>query len=202
MTRILLGVLSAFALFLTMSVPASAQETIPVCIQGFEDTPGVQYLTEAQIAEIEATVPDPNEPAPPKVVGYPDPATGSCATENGELMEYDPAIYTPICVPSGPDGDGPLVVQFGINHYLEGATDVIYADPVTGSCAEEDTSESAPGGGNSDADTDEGATSGLPNTGAGIAAGNDHPALMIILGLASASALLFGAGLRTSRRPV
>ncbi len=200
MKRIVLGPLSVLALLLTMSVPASAQETIPVCIQGFEEGPGVQYRTQEQIADIEATVADPGESAPPKVVGYPDPATGSCATENGELLEYDPEFFTPICVPSGAEGDGPLVVQFAIPHFLTGASGVIYADPDTGSCAEEDTSESAPGGGNSNADTDEDPTSTLPNTGAGIITGDDRSALMIVLGFASVSALLFVAGLRTARR--
>ena len=201
MKRMVLGPLSVLALLLTMSVPASAQETIPVCIQGFEGTPGVKYLTEEIIADIEATVEDPRESASPKVVGYPDPATGSCATENGSLLEYDPEIYTPICVPSGAEGDGPLVVQFAINHYLSEDSGVIYADPDTGSCAEVDTSGSAPGGGDSDSGTDEGSTSELPDTGAGIITGDDQSALMIVLGFASVSALLFVGGLRTARRP-
>jgi len=210
MKRCTFALFAAFALLLTMSVPASAQETIPVCIQVFEGLPGVQYLTEEQIAEIEAIVEDPQESAPPKVVGYPDPATGSCATENGELLEYDPEFSTPICVPSGADGNGPLVVQFVFTHYLPAVEDPIFADPETGSCVQEETTEdeTTPDESESGTDTDENTGSGtntaadtaseLPNTGTGtVATSND---LAAMLGFASVSALLFVAGVRFSRR--
>lgn len=107
---------------------------IAVCISSFEDPIHVEWLTEEQIAEIEALVEDPFEPPPPKIVGYPDPETGSCATENGELKDYDPDVYTPICVPSGPDRNGPLIVQLAINHYLPAYHNLVLADPVTGAC--------------------------------------------------------------------
>ena len=200
MKRIIVSTLSAFALLITMWGTASAQEAIPVCIQGFEGTPGVEYYTEAQIAEIEAVVDGPGDIPSPKVTGYPDPATGSGATENGELMEYDSEFFTPICVLSGPEGDGPRVVQFAINHYLTEESEVIYAAPVTGSC-DDDSSESVPDQNGTDADAQDGSTTELPNTGVGaISAGDGDGALVSFLGVVSVSALLFASGVRASRR--
>ena len=63
MTRVVFGVLSAFALLLPVSVlsgmgaaqaQGSGEDLIPVCVEYFESTPGVEYLTQAQIEEIEA----------------------------------------------------------------------------------------------------------------------------------------------------
>lgn len=107
-----------------------------VCVQGFEQPIRVMYLTDEQIADIEQQVDDPGEPPGLEIVRYPDPETGSCATENGELMDYDPDLTTPICVPSGLRGEGPLVVQFAPNHYLPAYGDVILADPETGACSD------------------------------------------------------------------
>lgn len=45
-------------------------------------------------------------------------------------------------------------------------------------------------------------TTGLPNTGAGVVRGNNQAMLLTVLGVTSASALLVGLGLRTARRPV
>lgn len=145
MRRITFGLLSAVALLLTMSAQAGmgaaqAQETddtlIPVCVENFESPVHVEYLTQAEIDGIEAewAAYDNSDIPPPRIVGSPDPATESCATENGVLRTYDPAFFTPVCVPSGPEGDGPLVPQFVSNHYLPGYGDVILADPVTGAC--------------------------------------------------------------------
>ena len=117
-----------------------AQELTAVCVSSFESPIHVEYLTDEQIAEIEALVEDPAEPPPPEIVGYPDPETGSCATENGELKDYDPDVYTPVCVPSGPEGAGPLIVQLAINHYLPAYDAVILADPVTGACPDQEPS--------------------------------------------------------------
>jgi len=77
---------------------------------------------------------------------------------------------------------------------------LIFADPDTGSCAEGDTSGTAPGGGESGTGADENPTTELPATGAGIITGDDSSALMTVLGFASVSALMFVAGLRTARK--
>lgn len=129
---------------------------IPVCVQSFEAAPSVQYLNQAQIDEIETTwaAYDESDIPPSQITGYPDSATGSCATENGEPIDYDPDTYTLICVPSGPEGDGQLVPQLAINQYLQGAEDVILADPDTGGCSPEDPLSPAPGEG------EDGATGG------------------------------------------
>lgn len=148
MGHVILGRLAALALLLAVfalsgSAAAQAQGSgeglIPVCVQGFESTPGVQYLTQAQIDEIEATgaAYDQSDIPPPQVTGYPDPATGSCATENGVPVDFDPEFFTLVCVGSGPGGDGPLVPQLAINHYLGNADDVILADPATGACSQQ-----------------------------------------------------------------
>lgn len=50
------------------------------------------------------------------------------------LEAYDPETSTPICVPSGPEGNGPLIVEFAWNQYLPAYVDVILADQVTGAC--------------------------------------------------------------------
>lgn len=152
MKHVILGRLAAFALLLVISAfssmgTAQAQGSdeglIPVCVQGFESTPGCKYLTQAQIDEIEATwaAYDQSDIPPPQITGYPDPATGSCATESGVPVDYDPEFYTLVCVGSGPEGDGPLVPQLAINHYLGGADDIILADPETGACPQEEVAE-------------------------------------------------------------
>ena len=131
-------------------------ELIPICVQYFESAPSVQYLTEAQIDEIEAiwAAYDQSDIPPPQITGYPDPATGSCATENGVPIDYDPDSYTLICVPSGPEGTGPLVPQLAINQYLQESEDVILADPDTGDCSPDDASSPEPGEGDDGATVD------------------------------------------------
>lgn len=151
MRRVIFGMLSAFALLLTVSSlsgmgAAQAQESgdlTPVCVVGFESPVVVLYLTQAEIDEIEAewAAYDYTESPPPRITGYPDPATESCATENGVLKDYDPAFSTPVCVPSGPERDGPLVPQFVSNRYLPAYENVILADPVTGACAQREATE-------------------------------------------------------------
>jgi len=152
MRRVTFGMLSAFALLLTVSASegtdavqaqASGDDLIPVCVQWFESPVLVEYFTQSQIDEIETTwaAYDYSDIPPPQIMGYPDPATESCATENGALKDYDPAFSTPICVPSGSERDGPLVPQFESNHYLRGYQDVILADPVTGACPQQEVND-------------------------------------------------------------
>lgn len=123
---------------------AQAQESdgslTAVCISSFESPIRPAYLTDEQIEEINQLEQDPLEPPVPEIVGYPDPLTGSCATEDGVLIPYDPELNTPICVPSGPERNGPLVVVLAINHYLPGYENVVFADPVTGVCPDQETS--------------------------------------------------------------
>lgn len=201
----------ALSTFTGSAAAQEGEETLTaVCIQGFEEPIHVEYLTDAQIAEIEGLEQDPNESPVPQIVGFPDPATGSCATENGELMEYDPDLTTPICVPSGPRGET-FVVQFVANRYLPSYENVILADPETGACPDgestepigDDTmSEDEPtadetgevGNDADDSTTDAGMTDddtvvadhdaseviGLPNTGSGIPAQQDHSRTLFI----------------------
>lgn len=154
MRRTTFGMLLAVGLLLAVSASsgvdvAQAQgadgDLIPVCVQGFESTPGVEYLTQAQIDEIEATwaAYDNKDIPPPRITGYPDPATGSCATENGVPIDYDPAVYTLVCVGSGPEGDGPLVPRLAISRYLTAESDVVLADPETGACPEQGAADDA-----------------------------------------------------------
>ncbi len=214
----LLVAVAAITLLLTGlaggSVAAQDGDLTPVCIEAFETAPYVEYLTDEQIAELEATVDDGTDIPPPKIVGYPDPETGSCATVNGELPEYDPNVYTPICVPSGPDRDGPLVVQWALTHFLPAFSDPILADPETGACPGEDGPSTGEDGSSGE---DEGASSGddgsaaeaedaasgtasettaLPRTGAGAtapdASGQVMPAALLLI-----AATLVGAGIVT-----
>jgi len=152
MRRVIFVMLSAFALLLTVSAlsgvgtvraQASDDDLIPVCVQAFESPVYVDYLTQAQIDEIEAewAAYDYSDIPPAQIIGYPDPATESCATENGVLKAYDPEFFTPVCVPSGPERDGPLVPQFVSNHYLPGYEDVILTDPGTGACPQQEVTE-------------------------------------------------------------
>lgn len=142
----LLLVMTAFSGMGTTQAQGSDKGLIPVCVQAFESPVYVDYLTQAQIDEIEATwaAYDQSDIPPPQITGYPDPTTESCATENGVLKDYDPAFSTPVCVPSGPERDGPLVPQFVSNHYLPAYEDVILADPETGACLQAETSEPLP----------------------------------------------------------
>ena len=219
MRHILFALLPAFAIFFAMSAMvkvggANAQESdgslTAVCLLTFESAPAVYYLTEEEIAELDTDEPMNNPvgwPAP-SIVGYPDPATGSCATENGELMDYDPVHYTPICVPSGPERNGPLVVQWALTHYLEpwltgpDAIDIILADPETGACPLDGTSEPLPGeSGGADIDAGAAESSGsaevatggtdsedgsvsvsdLPNTGIGTSSNGSESMLLAAL---------------------
>lgn len=198
-----------------VALAQEGEETLKaVCVQGFEDPIHVEYLTDAQIADIDGLEQDPSEPPVPQTVGYPDPATGSCATENGELMEYDPEITTPICVSAGPRGET-LVVQFVANHYLTAYDNVILADPETGACPDQDVAETpsddsvttgdeVTGQNGSDSDTDTtGAsttsgsetveTTALPKTGTGavVTQTNRH---LVEAGLLLSTLVLAGAG--------
>ncbi|HYH11140.1 MAG TPA: hypothetical protein VD789_02205, partial [Thermomicrobiales bacterium] len=202
-------------------------ELIPVCVQGFESTPHVQYLTQAQIDEIEATWADYDQSdiPPPQITGYPDPATRSCATENGVPIDYDPEIYTLVCVASGPEGDGPLVPQLAINHYLDTDT-AILADPDTGACSQDETTDDEEAGSSEEtgdsatedasgesvsgdgsegaerdgADDDDGEVTSLPSTGVGVTATEaDSPALVLALG--GFAALVGFVTLRLRLRP-
>lgn len=188
------------------TVAAQDGELTPVCIQAFETAPYVAWLTDAEIEEINQLEQDPAEPPVPEIVGYPDPETGSCATENGELKDYNPDVYTPVCVPSGPDHDGPLVVQWVYSIYAVPEAGVILADPETGACpGDEDasTGDEDTSGGDEDTGTgdDSGEVSDLPRTGAGaMAADAAHQAMPITLLLAAV--VLFGAGIVTRRARV
>lgn len=133
----ILASIATLALFSSVGI-AHAQGTgeslTAVCVIAFEAPEHVRHLTDEEIERINGLEQDPFEPPVPEIVGYPDPQTGSCATENGVLKAYDPETSTPICVPSGPEGNGPLIVEFAWNQYLPGYVDVILADPVTGAC--------------------------------------------------------------------
>jgi hypothetical protein len=201
--RLVFAAVAAITLMLTGmaggSVAAQDGETTPVCIEAFETAPYVEYLTDDQIAELEATEDDGTDIPPPKIVGYPDPETGSCATENGDLKEYNPDVYTPICVPSGPERDGPLVVQWALTHYLTPASDVVLADPETGACPGDEgtsTGDDDASGGDEDTGTgdDSGNVSELPETGAGTMAENASGQAASI-GLLVVAAILSGAGI-------
>lgn len=138
--------LSSFAGVGAAHAQDSGESLTAVCVSSFESPIVVRYLTDEQITAIEALVDDGTDIPPPKIVGYPDPETGSCATENGELKAYDPEHTTPICVPSGPEGNGPLIVMFYSNHYLPSYAaynDVILADPETGVCPGQEISDTA-----------------------------------------------------------
>lgn len=194
------------ALLLAMTTgPVAAQDgegepgLTSVCVQGFEEPIHVEYLTDEQITEIEQQVDDPSEPPGPEIVGYPDPETGSCATENGELKEYDPEVSTPICVPSGLQSEGPLVVQFVSNQYLPAYNDPILADPETGACPVQESAgdgDDSTDDGTADdgavADNDSAAVSELPDTGAGVAAQQQGLSGLAALLAVSASMLLAG----------
>ncbi len=126
--------LSAFARAGGSLAQGTDEPLIAVCVIAFEAPEHVRYLTDDQIERINQLERDPAEPPPPEIVGFPDPATGSCSTVNGELKAYNPETSTPICVPSGSDGNGPFIVEFAWNQYLPAYVDVILADPVTGAC--------------------------------------------------------------------
>jgi len=132
-----IAALSSFGGVDAAQAQAAVESLTAVCLFSFESPIQVVYLTDDEITEIIQLERDPSEIPLPEIVGFPDLATGSCATENGELLDYDPKFTTPICVPSGPDGDGPLIVMFYSNHYLPSYAaynNVIFADSVTGAC--------------------------------------------------------------------
>lgn len=204
LTAVYVLVFSSFAGLGAVQAQTTDEQVTAVCIVAFETAPYVEYLTQEEIAEIEALVEDPAEPPPPEIVGYPDPETGSCATENGELKDYDPDVYTPVCIPSGPERDGPLVVQWALTHYIIPESDVILADPVTGACpgsgtgetgenddaaAKQDSSDDGTGTG----EIGESETTALPDTGAGVVpvdASGQYISASILL----AALCLLGAG--------
>jgi hypothetical protein len=76
-------------------------DRIPVCVQWFESPVLVEYFTQAQIDEIEATwaAYDYSDIPPPQIMGYPDPATGSCAPQAGDAdgTEYALQMYVRNC---------------------------------------------------------------------------------------------------------
>jgi hypothetical protein len=205
--RLILAAIAAMALALTGlgggSVAAQDGELTPVCVKAFEDAPHTEWLTDAPIEEINQLEQDPAEPPVPEIVGYPDPETGSCATENGKLKDYDPNVYTPVCVPSGPDRGGPLVVQWVDSIYAVPEAGVILADPETGACpGDEDasTDDEDTSGGDEDTGTgdDSREVSDLPRTGAG-AMTPDASEQAAPIALLLVATVLFGAGVVTRR---
>ena len=216
--RLLLAAVAAIALLLTSlagsSVAAQDGDLTPVCVKAFEAAPHTEWLTDAQIEEMNQLEQDPAEPPIPEIVGYPDPETGSCATENGELKDYDPDVYTPVCVPSGPNRDGPLVVQWVYSIYAVPEAGMILADPETGACpgdegagaeSGDEGDDGASTGDDTSSGADDEAASGdssgattLPRTGSGAMASQaSEKAAPIAMLLAAAT--LFGAGIVTRR---